>query len=99
MLSGDKVDRIIYKVHGGGLDTKPTVMVSKNRYTIKWEWHLMTDNGFYDGYWFFKVHIPINDPMDFTLRGVKGNTRRNSTIGVKDYLVELFIEAIRGEGF
>jgi hypothetical protein len=93
-FNGELAKRLCDKAHGAGLDTNPRI---KNDFSmectfIQWEFHLMDDRGFYDGYWEFSLKIPWNDPHGFALAGKRGNSRRKSTYGIKDYLCDRFAE-------
>jgi len=81
-------------VHGSGLDTDPTIVLSRRFITIHWDFHLMNDTGYYVGYWRFKVVIPRVEPEDFKLYGKRGNPRGQEAAGIKDYLSDVFYYAI-----
>jgi hypothetical protein len=81
-------------VHGSGLDTEPRIAQSDRNITIRWDFHLMDDYGFYCGYWRFIVWIPKADPLGFRITGRRGNPRGRAAYGLKDYLEEVFAEAV-----
>jgi hypothetical protein len=83
-------------VDGRGLDTYPRILdaCGAKRIRIRWEYHLMDSNGYYDGYWGFTLKIPVDNPKEFKITGRSNNHRRNSTFGVKDYLEDVFSEGI-----
>lgn len=75
---------------GSGLDTKPVIVTSRRNVTVHWDFHLLSQYGYYMGYWSFKLVIPVSDPMGFKLRGKRGNTRCREAYDIRDYLDELF---------
>jgi hypothetical protein len=57
---------------------------------IRWEFHLIGNNGYFDGCWGFTLKIPRDNPQEFKITGRSNNHRRRSAYGVKDYLNDLF---------
>jgi hypothetical protein len=92
----DLAEKLCKKAHGSGLDTEPCILDAyAMRYVqITWEFHLMDELGFYDGYWRFVLKIPRDNPMEFTLNGRSGNPRSRSARGIKEYLEDIFAELI-----
>jgi hypothetical protein len=86
--------KLCEKARGSGLDTEPAILDTyAMRYVqIAWEFHLMNDNGFYDGYWRFTLKIPRDNPMEFRLNGRVRNPRTKSAYGIKEYLGDMFAE-------
>jgi hypothetical protein len=84
-------------VHGSGLDGEPFIRESRKNVVIHWSYHMMDDGGYYCGYWRFVVWIPKAHPQEFRLTGRRGNPKCASAYGLKDYLEDVFVEAIRVE--
>jgi hypothetical protein len=58
------------------------------------EWHLMDENGFYCGYYPFKVILPKDDPGNFRMYG-EGRARRYlERYGVWEYIEETLCFAV-----
>jgi hypothetical protein len=89
-------EKLCDKASGSGLDTKPKILYALgSKYVlISWEFHLMNQHGYYDGYWAFTLKIPEANPMNFVIRGKRGNPRKESAYGIKDYLYGLFHELV-----
>jgi hypothetical protein len=88
-------EKLCDKTHGSGLDTEPKILDDSSlRYIqVTWEFHLLDEFGFYDGYWRFILKIPRDNPMGFTLNGRgAGNPRTKSAYGIKEYLTDAFAE-------
>jgi hypothetical protein len=83
-------EKLCDKASGAGLDTAPRITESSQRIQVVWEYHLMDDNGFYDGYWGFRLTIPGDDPMSFRITGRAGNHERKSAYGIKEDLGDMF---------
>jgi hypothetical protein len=87
-------EKLCNKASGSGLDTKPCIYLGSKYVLVSWEYHLMNQHGYYDGYWAFTLKIPVVSPMDFAIRGKRGNPRKESAGGIKDYLYDLFNELV-----
>lgn len=89
-------EKLCDKVSGSGLGTRPRILGTFGlKYVqIQWEFHLMDQDGYYDGYWGFTSKIPRDDPLEFTITGRRGNPRRGSALDVKDYLYDIFAAGI-----
>jgi hypothetical protein len=87
-------EKLCDKVHGSGLDTSPRILdtFALKYVQILWEFHLMDEDGYYDGYWDFTLKIPRDNPQAFTITGRSNNHRRKSTYGIKDYLYDIFAQ-------
>jgi len=82
--------------HGSGIgDCKVDIDKSSgNKVVIFSDYHVMDENGFYDGYIDFSVTIKPNLLFDFTLE-IKGKFGKYQDI--KDYLYEVFEQDLRRE--
>jgi hypothetical protein len=87
-------EKLCDRASGSGLDTKPHYAISSKSVIVLWDYHLLNQHGYYDGYWAFTLKIPKASPMDFVIRGKRGNPRKESAYGVKDYLYDLFNELV-----
>jgi hypothetical protein len=93
-LSEDIIKNVVDICHGSGLDTTPVIVERKKSWLLQWEYHLMNNAGYYDGWWGFTVLFPKDDPMEFKLRGRRGNPRRASAWGVDEYVGEQVCRAL-----
>ncbi|GHT57871.1 hypothetical protein FACS1894109_10920 [Spirochaetia bacterium] len=84
-------EKLCDMLSGSGLDSKPEILDdSCHKYVlITWDYHLMNERGYYDGYWYFTVRIPRESPMDFKVYGKRGNPRTVSACDTKEYLEQI----------
>jgi hypothetical protein len=96
--SQQSIDDIINNLpHGSGIDGTTQFMYGRstaNRLVIASEYHVMNENGMYDGWINFTITITPSLTQDITLR-IDGNFGKNQ--GLKDYLYETFGPALREE--
>jgi len=81
--------------HGSGIDANYNIIEKKDKYIISNEYHYMNEDGFYDGWLPFSVHLNKNDVNDFKLyfNGLTsaGYYRANKCM-LRNYLEDLFAE-------
>lgn len=80
--------------HGSGIDGKVEIdsESTENKIIIHFEYHSMTD-GYYDGWYTYKLIITPDLQNDFNMR-IMGKDTPN---GAKEYLYEVFEYALRQE--
>jgi hypothetical protein len=89
-------ERLCDKAHGSGLDAEPSFNETRRSVRIAWAFHLMDDQGYYDGWWRFVVRIPVADPLTFTIAGRAGNPRRASAYNIRSDLSDRLYDAMCG---
>lgn len=80
-------------IHGSGIDCEWTFKINnKSRYVFAYNsYHVMNENGIYDGYADFKLKISVENPVSFklTFSGRQGG-ELNKKHMLRDYLEETF---------
>ena len=81
--------------HGSGIDCDWEFTVQGNgklRYDNAW--HLMNENGYYDGYAPFWIRFNLCSPDEFELHFSNPPKNKVSFFGVRDYLEDLFAHSL-----
>jgi len=78
--------------HGSGIDGATSMDFEKstpNRLIFHIEYHYMNENGFYDGWYNYKIIVTpsLQNDFDVTIVG------KDTPSGCKDYLSDVFVEA------
>ncbi|TAL62116.1 MAG: hypothetical protein EPN88_13945 [Bacteroidetes bacterium] len=76
--------------HGSGIDGRYRTELKNDKVIIYQEFHVMNDNGFYEGWINYSVTISSSLEMDFELL-IKGNFGRKYQ-DIKEYLHEIYYE-------
>ena len=90
-----------YLPHGSGIDSGCTINRDKtttNKIVIDSSYHLMDDNGFYDGWLDFQVIVEpsLAFETDITIKG-RFSDRNYKYEGHRDYLLEIFDHCLHQE--
>ncbi len=89
--------KIVNLPHGSGIDLEWDIVDQKARYIIHNSYHLMNENGFYDGWLDFYLTIPKENPINFKLRfrnlDSTGYYKVNRYM-IREYLEDLFAYVI-----
>jgi len=74
--------------HGSGLDGDHIISKKGSSWIVDSGFHPMDENGFYREWIDFKLTIPTNNPMEFTIKFK--NKKLAEKFGLIDYLEDLF---------
>jgi hypothetical protein len=83
---------------GGGFDGKWLFKDQGSYVLAVADWRLMDQDGFYVGYYGFKVVIPKKEPAEFRLYGMHHNKRVLERYGVWEYLDQVIYGALTEGG-
>jgi hypothetical protein len=82
--------------HGSGIDCKWEVEEFKPSILCKNSYHVMDENGYYDGYIDFSVRIPKHEPLDFEVHFATSSGRTHAKdLGLVEYLEDTIFWSIK----
>lgn len=89
-----RIDKLCNDLPGSGFGIDATTINSKNAVISAW-YHCMNENGYYDGYAYFNIYIPLSSKkpeQDFTIHFVGSDSQYRNR---KYYLREFIEDTVR----